>query len=113
MRSLVPVAPVLRELLCGSTISFNISNFQGFGAATDQFDPPPAGGPTFPIYAAVDIFRTAPCEGSCTGAVGLTIPPTPTQFNVPGPAVGAGLPALVAACGFLLAFARRRRQLTA
>ena len=34
----------------------------------------------------------------------------PTTFQVPGPAVGAGLPALIAACGGLLAVARRRRK---
>jgi hypothetical protein len=38
---------------------------------------------------------------------------TVNASSVPGPIVGAGLPGLVAACGVLLALARRRRQLVA
>jgi hypothetical protein len=45
-------------------------------------------------------------------------PPAPDNWlppiaPVPGPTVGAGLPGLIAACGGLLALARRRRRLMA
>ena len=90
--------------LCGSSLSFNILNFQGFEAATTSFG-------TFPIYAALDVFRPTPCSGDCTGVVGLTNDPTPTPFSpVPGPIVGAGIPSLIAGCFSLLGFARWRRR---
>jgi len=42
-----------------------------------------------------------------------TLPPGVTPFTaVPGPIAGAGLPGLIAACGALIALARRRRQAT-
>jgi hypothetical protein len=97
--------------LCGGSISFNILNFQGFGTATTLFDPAPAGGPTFPIYAALDVFMPEPCSGGCTGVVGLTSPLVPTEFSaVPGPIVGAGIPGLIAGCFGLLGLAHRRRR---
>jgi hypothetical protein len=75
---------------------------------------------TFPLNSnnnAVDFTTTALgggrtldqlVAGGGTVTVGIS-----TGELVPGPIVGAGLPGLVAACGGLLALARRRRKQTA
>jgi hypothetical protein len=56
------------------------------------------------IFVA-DIFNGRPGTGS-----GNTGPVDVTGVPIPGPIVGTGLPALVMACGGLLALSRRRRQ---
>jgi hypothetical protein len=57
-------------------------------------------------HLKVDFFTTADQTKSTGDLLSQDIPVT----GVPGPIVGAGLPGLLAACGGLLALARRRRQ---
>ena len=64
----------------------------------------PGGNPVTPTpFFAADVLNN---NNGATGIINFGVP-------VPGPIVGAGLPGLIAACGALIAFARRRRRLVA
>ena len=62
--------------------------------------------PTFTNLGNSDLFRIVNGGlGNTAGQItGISL------FAVPGPIVGAGLPGLLAACGALLLFARRRQR---
>jgi hypothetical protein len=93
---------------CGSTLDFNIINFQGFAAATDLYN-------GLSIFAALDIGeRSCNSAGVCTvtgtGAVGLSggLSVTPQLAETPLPAAvwlfASGL------AGFGALMRRRRKQ---
>jgi hypothetical protein len=90
---------------CGSTFSIDVTNFQGFDAATNLFN-------GSSVFAAVDIFLSGCTGDTCTGAVGADVNPTPTPFGatpLPGAIwlFGTGLFGLM---GAGVGFKGRRKQ---
>ena len=85
---------------------FDILNFQGFAAATNLFDQPPAGGALSSVFMAVDIYDKA---NGYTGAVGLSLAPQITPFGseTPLPAAVWLMGSVLGGGGLLL---RRRKK---
>jgi hypothetical protein len=68
---------------------------------------------TSPIVAGSPLYLYIGEVGNNGEVAAGTITVSSTTVSVPGPIAGAGLPGLIAACGGLVALARRRRQLVA
>jgi hypothetical protein len=109
-----------QNMLTGTAMSMQTLIDSGNGVHTGvllaSFTPPGSGATSTQVtlgaagagpYSLTDVFTFS--ANLATERTNATI----DIAAVPGPIVGAGIPGLVAACGGLLALARRRRQLVA
>jgi hypothetical protein len=95
-----------------------VSETLGTGQTLEIRDPPGPNAVTAllnPPVVSTSVFKDDfIIGGTASGFAGVSTQSELTNaFSVPGPIVGAGLPGMVAACGALLALARRRRRLVA
>jgi hypothetical protein len=123
--SITFASPPTNGAVWSTTLDTTVGQQDGFGSFTDAVNC--AGNVAgnlcgtaveFTLHSASNMTLSAGSTGflmtirlASTAGAGATGFGTVTQ--VPVPAVGAGLPGLIAACGGLLALARRRRQLAA
>jgi hypothetical protein len=84
--------------LCGTHVNFTLTSDAAMTLTANDLG-------NFLTMRLSDTLANGTCPNSCATGYG-----TITLQAVPGPIVGAGLPGLIAACGGLIALARRRRQ---